>query len=592
LQQEVHAWNEVVWDSCKRLTLAVIANSIQNAQKVSTFQKNFNNSEKKTLKWLNEFYAIVKDDANFEGEIQKGTYKIIPNQEGTFLKPGDLLLDKKAEIEVPFKTVSGILGFNLREKLLEQDAYPGNVTFVPHGLQQVLNDLNIRLTDTKIALENRQAAAAFLANLTNKENSTNPIRIAIQQLTTLLYEDGKYTVQVVKANNPDCWKEADPVHVRAMVRLVAQFNNLENFKTGTKLPSDDEAIRWLNRLVSLLNQMDLASQLNLEKSPILPSQSGEFRKLDDLLVDNTSHPELKEIALLLGHDFFTELLDVDIELYVPENKQVSDQQVATKISELAWLEFSKVGRSDDIKDAFRRLVQFFSKDPEKSQKLFGELYLSKHKLYDDKEIVDNFQKVAAMNTLMENHGIETMEDLEKVIKRGTAAIQTAQTESTQLDDEPKKEVTKELLASWGITSEAQYMIMVGNDVDNAIFRHYSRPDPALYAYSHDIIARARKNVLAYLKTLPAYDCKNAEGHADTVIGGIKKEGRHIYVVVRPSDGQEVIFYYDAEYMALDEDNTELWVENGFDTPIFLTLGKILKGTGINRIPLAGITAGL
>ena len=74
-------------------------------------------------------------------------------------------------------------------------------------------------------------------------------------------------------------------------------------------------------------------------------------------------------------------------------------------------------------------------------------------------------------------------------------------------------------------------------------------------------------------------------YATTVLGGIKKDGLMIHIVIRPSDNGEVIVYYSSEKDTLAYENAELWIDNGIDSPEHLTLGKILKKTGINRIPV-------
>ena len=48
----------------------------------------------------------------------------------------------------------------------------------------------------------------------------------------------------------------------------------------------------------------------------------------------------------------------------------------------------------------------------------------------------------------------------------------------------------------------------------------------------------------------------------------------------------MILYYGAEKDILDfEKEYELWVEDGVTPPQQITFGKMLKLTGINRIPL-------
>lgn len=47
----------------------------------------------------------------------------------------------------------------------------------------------------------------------------------------------------------------------------------------------------------------------------------------------------------------------------------------------------------------------------------------------------------------------------------------------------------------------------------------------------------------------------------------------------------VIIYSQSEKDVLDYADSELWVENGFSSPLNLTLGKVFKSARINKIPL-------
>ena len=82
-----------------------------------------------------------------------------------------------------------------------------------------------------------------------------------------------------------------------------------------------------------------------------------------------------------------------------------------------------------------------------------------------------------------------------------------------------------------------------------------------------------------------YDCSEAEDLAPTVIGGIVKHGMIITIVIRPSDNKQVIIYYDSEKASLEHDNAELWIDDGNSVPRILNLGKVLKSTGITKIPV-------
>jgi len=68
-----------------------------------------------------------------------------------------------------------------------------------------------------------------------------------------------------------------------------------------------------------------------------------------------------------------------------------------------------------------------------------------------------------------------------------------------------------------------------------------------------------------------------------------KDGKEIFLLARPSDGGEVRIFYETEKDLLDYSmDWELWVEDGKNEPQKITFGKIIKLTGLNRIPLKGI----
>ena len=83
-----------------------------------------------------------------------------------------------------------------------------------------------------------------------------------------------------------------------------------------------------------------------------------------------------------------------------------------------------------------------------------------------------------------------------------------------------------------------------------------------------------------------YDLSECEEVTPTILRGVKKGGQRISVVIRPSDNGKVIIYYPSERNYLDHAfTTELWVEDGQSDPQQLTLGKILKMTGIIKFPV-------
>ena len=60
-----------------------------------------------------------------------------------------------------------------------------------------------------------------------------------------------------------------------------------------------------------------------------------------------------------------------------------------------------------------------------------------------------------------------------------------------------------------------------------------------------IFERAHKNILAYLESQEEYDLSDKQETADTIFV-VRKNGKQIYVLARPSDGAEVRIYYRTE----------------------------------------------
>ena len=120
------------------------------------------------------------------------------------------------------------------------------------------------------------------------------------------------------------------------------------------------------------------------------------------------------------------------------------------------------------------------------------------------------------------------------------------------------------------------------------FFHLSMNDYSRLKYIEQLITRAVTNVIEHLKELPEYDCSHFYKIADSIIGGITKNGNEITIVARPSDNDEVLVYYTSEFDVLEYVDAELWYEDGINTPKQITLGQLLKKTGINRIPVRNI----
>ena len=336
------------------------------------------------------------------------------------------------------------------------------------------------------------------------------------------------------------------------------------------------------------------------KYAFIPNQNEEFKQPKDLYTDNIKDGDLIYILELLDDNWKNILLHDSISFGNYNNKYKKD--IASKITE-------KLKKGVQNKEqAIFLLCAWFDNYPQQGKDLFAEMYKDQAKLFmdtiSDKESLHKIMrtckdlaKLAEISIAIENNpnifeSIQKAQDIDKLLEefnvRDISDLKKILISSqSNLVNESKKQITQETLLSLGITSIEELEKALKNKEFSDQFIHESTNTVDMFLHVQRLIKRSKENVLKHLKTLPNYECCEAEELENTIIRGVKKDGisESIYIVVRPSDNGEVILYYDSEKDKLEFPTTELWIDNGRDKPENLTLGKIIKKTGINRIPI-------
>ncbi|MEB2589539.1 hypothetical protein SOP87_28235, partial [Bacillus cereus] len=129
------------------------------------------------------------------------------------------------------------------------------------------------------------------------------------------------------------------------------------------------------------------------------------------------------------------------------------------------------------------------------------------------------------------------------------------------------------------------------DIINQL-KHVVTSSQEMKQYVEDLLYRSIGNIFKYLSSLKEYTLSATleewmnEKYSETVFPA-KYKGNDIRIVIRPSDYQKIIFYYDEELEALDDYAYQLWTDDG-EKQGMVTLGDLLKTTGISKIPLTKI----
>lgn len=137
--------------------------------------------------------------------------------------------------------------------------------------------------------------------------------------------------------------------------------------------------------------------------------------------------------------------------------------------------------------------------------------------------------------------------------------------------------------------------IVVNEDTRKLFQHISSSLPYAKEKIDSMIERSISAIHKELKNNPKYSVAHdlqqwkQEKYSTTVFKAIRnKDNVDIRIIIRPSDGNKIIFYEDTELDALDDIDYELWTCDEICNVRMLTLGDILKTTGINVIPLRKI----
>jgi hypothetical protein len=575
-QDHFHNWYSIVWDKKYALTLESITTWIASKGNLVELSNSLSKSEEETIDWLNSFFALLNFEEKFILEIANDKFSIIPNQIGVFKKKSELSVDN--EIEEELKNTLLILGQNWRDLLVKKQVQTGEgIRYFVKSQDNAIDEINRILEENKNS--NSGKAISHLISLFAEDDNFPARRKTIYDYCKVILKDEIPEKRNISKWSHKIWKQCDNPRIGRLVKTVAENKKIENLTTHLGEANASKTIEWLDKFVTFLNSEGFESQLNLKTAPILPNQNGEFKTKDDLFLDNGEIDEiLKDISANLGYDFREELLDKGIYLVLPSSRVHTQEQVAEEIAKLIKPLFAEFPRSQETKQIFKSLYLWFSKNKSSAESIFEELFKNKHKLYDDEEISENMQKAEILDEILTEQGI-TLEKLKELAESGK--LKSLLNENTIKPKVPLS--VQDALISLGITTPEELEKALKDRIVYENFGHISEASHEMLEYVLSLIERAKNNVKNHLGKLPEYDTSNWAEIATTVISGVRKNGNEINVVVRPSDGGQVVFYYSSEKDTLEQASAELWIDDDKREPQHLTLGRILKRNRIDKI---------
>lgn len=575
----IHQWAEIIWKDCYKFTVSELSEKIGNKENIEELALFLNGKQDDAIDFLNKYYVLLNMEQVHIKEIIAGRFQVIPNQLGTFKKSNQLHTDK--DIEEELKNACTLISKNPREYLVHRKVNTGQgISYHTKDNTEIIQEINNIIKENKN--DHISAACDYLASLFPAENIPQK-RTDIFEFSKQIYPDDFTQKRALKFYDEKIWEESDKQSLFYIVAKIAGNKTTEKAWTELNFKNKETFLVWLNNLVTFLIKEGFDNNINRAEYPVLPNQNGAFHTKDNLFLDNGDIGEqLKDISGELGYDFRKELLDESVFLELPKNRVYSIKEVAEKISSLMKPVIRDVDKRKEYKATLKKFYLWMDENRTDAKTYFSDLFEKRFLFLEDEDISENMKKATELDQLIEEHGFKDIADLRAHLSPSRNEPQ-ATINNHELSE--KIDITKEILVSLGISSREELEEALKDPAISAKFYHTSTPTTDMFIYAQGLIERAKRNIIEYLKNNPEYDCSDLEETAPTTLAGITKKGLPVQIVTRPSDNGEVIIYYSSEKDTLDCDNAELWIDNGKATPHILTLGRILKSTGINRIPI-------
>lgn len=575
LKSDVENWNSKIWSECKRLDFEILTSTIEKQGNIDNLMSKLSGVAN-PVSWLNSYYQLLNEESVFIEDIVADKYSVIPNQNGNFVKHTEVFID--CNIDEALKDALKLVGEDCREYLISNDIHTGaGIKYYQKDLDYIVSRINELISNCKPAT--KFEAALKLISMFAFDAQFPAERQLIYEFCKTILQDRIGEKIIISNYSYKIWEKADRIIIRNIIPEIATYRNIESFKDAIHSQSTDDCIKWLDNFISFISK-EYSSLLEDENNAILPNQNGDFCTKDSLYLDDDSTDEvLKSITAKLGYDFRSEMLDKGICLNWPK-RTIALSDVAEKLTALVRGKWNDLLKDSVTKEALRDLYSWLNENDYSANKFFSDLYKYKHRFLDDAEVIESIDKARKYDEIMTKFQIDDYEELENALERVTENDSESTNEKVTLSDE--------LLAQLGISSKKQLENALSNGVLSEHFIHLSDGQNYKFEFVQELIDNAIEKVIEELKKDDAYDFFEMI-ELDKTVFLIKKHKTELYLIIRPSDYGQIIFYYDSEKDVLDyEKDWEIWAASKCDAPQKITFGKILKITGINKIPLKRI----
>ena len=560
---DVDNWYNSLWNECRNYGVLEL---ISEVEKIGTLDK-LSDMVLDAIEWLKQLYSLIYSKCSGNADIAIRNNRIFPNQHGDFCGINELKAD--GGIDEAYKKAASLIGIDLKSELADN-----RISYTRMAIMS-FNDTAYRMINR--AQEHTASPERFYKYIIGLQNSNITKQLDFIRLYNSLYSGAPIAVKSVSNYSELLLTIALEYWCNKISAEIVGNKCLNTFCSAYNFNTEDEAEIWLSEFVKYLKSIEKTDLL--EKYAVIPNHNGVFKQKSYLYQEIDSIPDfMKDVCQIAGTDFRDDIASakIDVSKIIPRKKGF--KEISEVITKYIREHMNNIRVDSDKKEAFNETYRWLRnrKDDPVVKQHFQELLDHLYWFYNDDEISESISKANDLDNILSKFGISDVKQLEVILTGKEYEIQS------------QKTITEELLCQYGISSKEELERLIDSKVLGDDFIHYSDGSFEKFQFVQQILQRSLTNIQNYLRTLQEYDLADSITLHKTIFTA-KKDGKEIYIIARPSDYNEVILYYDAEIAALDQTRDfELWIEDGESEPENLTFGKILRLTGVNRIPLRRI----
>ena len=632
-KEHIHDWYKILWSEDKgyRETLDELASDISILKSLDGLSERISKNETDTLEWIN---AVVSWFEKYNSQLLD-KYPLLPNQYGILKLKNELYIDD--DIPNELKDIIEIIGQNWRDLLLHKSINTANL----NGKSKTINTLS-KTIDEYIDLSNNlnfdpksnsyKTEGGVIYSQSEFEEHQEKTRLlvfgiigysGVNEITqehskiwefarSLYYEDVPDSIKILAIPNKcNLHQKSLEWLILNIASDVSKFEDIETL--GTNLHGHIEPIEWLNNFISFIHSNKAYEKvINLDDIPILPNQDGVFHSKDFVFRDDNIDNELKEILRPLSPEWVSSLLDKRICVELSKNKTRNFDDIEKEIDETVRRYYESRKTQDPVfmstlfVGSLRSLFKWVSeqgKSKQISKKYFNWIYQNKAELSvsflgDEKQKDAIFDMVQSGNIpilaeISNNFSGDQLQDLAKNPDRIREFLNCQQNEevsnaSNTISLDKLSEVLGQKISS---IEDLEIVSKQGLVLQGSVLEF--KPEPSKTSKNVDFEAisqsneEAKNKVKKHLESQSEYDLTGWHEESNTIIGGVKRQGINIKLVIKGANSG--VIYFDRankEKQTLKKSFTELWVYNK-GRVLLITIGKVLEDGNIKSMNIKG-----